>query len=117
MARQPMIEWLFLAFISIAYFVLMNLITAVIVENAFSIAKEDDEQLAIEAERKKMKEVADLGDLFADLDTDGSGEVGLGRGASRVCVQKSRTRLQLRLISRWFRTPWHPPISDDVTVF
>ncbi|KAF4653293.1 hypothetical protein FOZ61_009071, partial [Perkinsus olseni] len=75
MARQPMIEWLFLAFISIAYFVLMNLITAVIVENAFSIAKEDDEQLAIEAERKKMKEVADLGDLFADLDTDGSGEL------------------------------------------
>ncbi|KAF4726642.1 hypothetical protein FOZ63_000776, partial [Perkinsus olseni] len=75
MARQPMIEWLFLGFISIAYFVLMNLITAVIVENAFSIAKEDDEQLAIEAERKKIKEVADLGDLFADLDTDGSGEL------------------------------------------
>ncbi|KAF4661301.1 hypothetical protein FOL47_006750 [Perkinsus chesapeaki] len=96
MINQASIEWLFLSFISISYFVLMNLITAVIVENAFSIAKEDEEQLAIEAERKKTKEVSELGELFADLDTDGSGE--LSRGEFEEALRNPRVLRKLALL-------------------
>ena len=46
MRKQPWTLVYFLVFVAIGVFVLMNLVTAVIVENAFSIAKEDEEELA-----------------------------------------------------------------------
>ena len=46
MRKEPWTLVFFLIFVAIGVFVLMNLITAVIVENAFSIAKEDEEEMA-----------------------------------------------------------------------
>jgi len=39
----PLVALFFIIFITVTVFVLMNLITAVVVENAFSIAREDEE--------------------------------------------------------------------------
>jgi len=77
-ARSPdsfLISVFFVFFITLAVFVLMNLITAVIVENAFSIAKEDSEQQAKLAEREKITELKNLAELFLEIDVDGSGEL------------------------------------------
>lgn len=78
---RPVMEkewWLclfFVAFIMIGVFVFWNLITAVIVENAMSIANEDAQQKAKDAEIKKKQELKVLADLFLEIDEDGSGEL------------------------------------------
>lgn len=53
----------------------MNLITAVIVENAFAIAKDDQEQTAKMNERNKKRELKSLSELFQEIDIDGSGKL------------------------------------------
>ncbi|KAF4656824.1 hypothetical protein FOL47_008729 [Perkinsus chesapeaki] len=65
----------FVAVILCVVMVLMNLITAVIVENAFSIAKADAEEQAKIREHKKQSEISSLAELFRELDSDGSGEL------------------------------------------
>ncbi|EER20647.1 hypothetical protein Pmar_PMAR004311 [Perkinsus marinus ATCC 50983] len=114
MVQQPMVEWLFLIFISIAYFVLMNLITAVIVEHAFSIAKEDDEHHAIEMERNRAREAAELGYLFTELDTDGSGE--LSREEFEEALRGRRVVHKLALLdvdAHELQEVWHMLAKGD----
>ena len=53
----------------------MNLVTAIIVENAFAIVREDTESQAKEADNKKRSELKLLADLFMEIDLDGSGEL------------------------------------------
>jgi len=53
----------------------MNLVTAIIVDNAFSIVSEDKDSVAKELENKKRGELKMLAGLFFELDTDGSGEL------------------------------------------
>ncbi|KAF4749935.1 hypothetical protein FOZ62_022896, partial [Perkinsus olseni] len=65
----------FVAVILCVVMVLMNLITAVIVENAFSIAKADAEEQAKIREREKQNDITSLAKLFKELDADGSGEL------------------------------------------
>eukprot|EP00746_Dinoflagellata_sp_MGD_P008535 gnl/MRDRNA2_/MRDRNA2_117111_c0_seq1.p1 gnl/MRDRNA2_/MRDRNA2_117111_c0~~gnl/MRDRNA2_/MRDRNA2_117111_c0_seq1.p1 ORF type:complete len:487 (-),score=116.06 gnl/MRDRNA2_/MRDRNA2_117111_c0_seq1:12-1472(-) len=65
----------FLGFIAISVFVLVNLITAVIVENAFESSKADEQDMAVVMQREKEKEVEELKDLFLECDQDGSGEL------------------------------------------
>jgi len=65
----------FVVFIGLGVFVFWNLITAVIVENAFSIAKEDSAHQAKEAEMDKKRELKELANLFLEIDKDGSGEL------------------------------------------
>lgn len=65
----------FLGFIAIAVFVLVNLITAVIVENAFESSKSDESDMAVVMQREKEREVEELKDLFLECDQDGSGEL------------------------------------------
>merc|ERR550514_400805 len=55
----------------------MNLITAVIVENAFSIAKDDEQMAAKQVETKNQKEIQSLARMFIDLDEDQSGELNI----------------------------------------
>jgi hypothetical protein len=64
---------LFGAFIGIASIVLMNLMTAIVVENAFAAAAKDEEAVAQLKKLKQKKSLNDLKILFKELDEDGSG--------------------------------------------
>jgi len=72
---QPFLAIFFVMFIMVGVFIVMNLVTAIIVENAFSIVKEDVESQAKEAETKKRSELKMLSELFMEIDLDGSGEL------------------------------------------
>lgn len=63
----------FLCVIAVVTFVLMNLITAVIVEHAFNQAKEDEELVAHELKMEQEAEITELCDIFKEIDLDGSG--------------------------------------------
>merc|ERR1719409_2162137 len=52
-ALQPWTTWFFIFFISVTVFVLVNLITAVIVQNAFDCSNEDEADLALIRAREK----------------------------------------------------------------
>mmetsp|Transcript_51908 Transcript_51908/g.110919 ORF Transcript_51908/g.110919 Transcript_51908/m.110919 type:complete len:489 (+) Transcript_51908:135-1601(+) len=73
MKVQAWLVIFFVVFISIADFVLMNLITAVIVEHAFSSAKDEEKELAARMERQKDQELEELKSFFNSIDIDGSG--------------------------------------------
>jgi Ca2+-binding EF-hand superfamily protein len=75
MATHPELGLFFVFFVTVAVFVVMNLITAVIVENAFAIAKDDQEQAAKMNERNKIRELKSLSELFQEIDIDGSGKL------------------------------------------
>jgi Ca2+-binding EF-hand superfamily protein len=75
MEKQPYLCLYFIFFITVSVFVLMNLITAVIVENAFSIAKDDEEMKAKQVEKRNQDEIKGLAIMFKDLDEDQSGEL------------------------------------------
>merc|ERR1719203_330103 len=71
MAKQPLVVLFFVVFISIAEFVLMNLITAVIVEHAFAESKNEQNEIAAELENEMEKELHELQYLFSRMDVDG----------------------------------------------
>eukprot|EP00746_Dinoflagellata_sp_MGD_P164523 gnl/MRDRNA2_/MRDRNA2_93190_c0_seq1.p1 gnl/MRDRNA2_/MRDRNA2_93190_c0~~gnl/MRDRNA2_/MRDRNA2_93190_c0_seq1.p1 ORF type:complete len:590 (-),score=132.71 gnl/MRDRNA2_/MRDRNA2_93190_c0_seq1:38-1807(-) len=75
MKTHPGLGLFFVFFVTVAVFVVMNLITAVIVENAFAIAKDDQEQAAKMMERTKVRELKSLSELFQEIDIDGSGKL------------------------------------------
>jgi Ca2+-binding EF-hand superfamily protein len=75
MKESPELGLFFVFFVTVAVFVVMNLITAVIVENAFAIAKDDQEQAAKMNERNKIRELKSLSELFQEIDIDGSGKL------------------------------------------
>lgn len=75
METHPELGLFFVFFVTVAVFVVMNLITAVIVENAFAIAKDDQEQTAKMNERNKKRELKSLSELFQEIDIDGSGKL------------------------------------------
>jgi hypothetical protein len=64
----------YVALILLICMVLLNLITAVIVENAFQIVHEDEETIAAEKGKQMELDIADFSRIFADL-TKGSGEL------------------------------------------
>jgi len=63
----------FYTYISIAVVVLMNLVTAIIVENAMETSRADHDHVASEKEIKRKKDIGRLRKLFRSLDTDGGG--------------------------------------------
>ncbi|CAE8723060.1 unnamed protein product, partial [Polarella glacialis] len=72
------VPWSFLFFysyISIAVFVLMNLVTAIIVEGAMSSSRIDEDVKLKQMAAEKMKELGELQCLFGKMDTDGSGTI------------------------------------------
>jgi len=69
----PRICLVFIVVIMLATLVMLNLVTAVIVKNAFTRAQQDDE-LNARAKREAMaKEIQELRDIFFEIDEDGSG--------------------------------------------
>jgi hypothetical protein len=73
MKKSVVIIPFFLCVIAVVTFVLMNLITAVIVEHAFNQAKEDEEMVAHQLKLEQEAEISELCDIFKDIDLDGSG--------------------------------------------
>ncbi|CAE8680297.1 unnamed protein product [Polarella glacialis] len=69
-------SWLyFYAYIAIAVFVLMNLVTAIIVENAVSNGRNDEERQLHYREQRKSQELVQLKQLFHLTDSDGDGSL------------------------------------------
>jgi len=63
----------FFLYVAIAVFVLMNLVTAIIVENALNSSKQDEEAVVAEKERERQKELCSIRHLFEMIDVDGNG--------------------------------------------
>merc|ERR1712014_428892 len=76
---KPLIEhepWLvvfFVVIILIVSIVLMNLVTAVVVNGAFENAQQDRDALAIYEQQQKKRMIQELRDIFERIDEDGSG--------------------------------------------
>jgi len=75
MKKDGALGLFFVAFVGIAVFIFWNLITAIIVENAFTIAQSDSAHQAKEIEHQKKRDLKVLADLFLEIDKDGSGEL------------------------------------------
>merc|ERR1740133_633465 len=76
MDKEPF--WLpmfYITFVGVGVFVFWNLITAIVVDSAFKIAKEDAAQQAKEVEDEKKLELKGLADLFMEIDKDKSGQL------------------------------------------
>merc|ERR1719428_2565587 len=74
MAKAQWVVIYYVALILLICMVLLNLITAVIVENAFQIVHEDEETIAAEKGKQMEEDIKDFSRLFAEL-TKGSGEL------------------------------------------
>lgn len=61
--------------ILIANFVLLNIVTAVVIENVFHLSKIDEEMLARAKEQKRIQQWKLLKRIFKEIDLDGSGNV------------------------------------------
>jgi len=71
-------SWIyFYGYIAIASLVLMNLVTAIIVENALETSRCDKEQMYADKEAGRAKEIKELEHMFAEMDVDGSGTLNL----------------------------------------
>jgi len=67
-------SWIyFYAYVAVAVVVLMNLVTAIIVENAMETSKADQDHVANEMEAKRKKDMSSLKRLFRSMDKDGGG--------------------------------------------
>jgi len=95
MEKQTLLALYFIFFVTVSVFVLMNLITAVIVENAFSIAKDDEQMAAKQVETKNQKEIQSLARMFIDLDEDQSGELNIYEFRRALSIPKFLNKLKL----------------------
>merc|ERR1719330_2131250 len=72
----------------------MNLVTAIIVDNAFCASKADEEERAKRIEQEKEKELEALKDFFVDIDTDHSGK--LSQYEFHEAMQNRKVKQKLR---------------------
>mmetsp|Transcript_60501 Transcript_60501/g.139555 ORF Transcript_60501/g.139555 Transcript_60501/m.139555 type:complete len:561 (+) Transcript_60501:265-1947(+) len=72
---QPIMWILFVAFVAAGTLVLLNLVTAVIVDNALEISKEDEQEQLRVKRLEEAKTFRRLEVLFAEMDQDESGEL------------------------------------------
>eukprot|EP00927_Polykrikos_kofoidii_P002583 TRINITY_DN11029_c0_g1_i3.p1 TRINITY_DN11029_c0_g1~~TRINITY_DN11029_c0_g1_i3.p1 ORF type:complete len:687 (+),score=91.70 TRINITY_DN11029_c0_g1_i3:151-2211(+) len=69
-------SWLlFYIYIALAVIVLLNLVTAIIVENAFKSSHLEEEELSKVLENERLNSIQQLETLFSSLDDDGSGDI------------------------------------------
>jgi len=96
MEIQSWVVLFFILFISIAVFVLMNLVTAIIVEHAFASGKADDQDRAVRLEREKEQELEELQSFFEVLDEDKSGK--LSQQELYTAAKQRKVRQKLRAL-------------------
>mmetsp|Transcript_49673 Transcript_49673/g.115947 ORF Transcript_49673/g.115947 Transcript_49673/m.115947 type:complete len:540 (+) Transcript_49673:72-1691(+) len=92
----PWTAFFFIFFISVAVFVMLNLVTAVIVENAISESNSEEKELAVRIEREKEDELEDLKQFFLQIDMDGSGS--LSKQEFFRATKQKKVRQKLRAL-------------------
>lgn len=100
MKRQPHLGMFFIGFVLLTVFVFWNLITAVIVETAFAISKQDQESIAKEVQNEKKDELKSLADIFLEIDKDGSGDLNKQEFFGALNNPKIRNLISLLELSR-----------------
>eukprot|EP00927_Polykrikos_kofoidii_P082326 TRINITY_DN8165_c0_g1_i13.p1 TRINITY_DN8165_c0_g1~~TRINITY_DN8165_c0_g1_i13.p1 ORF type:complete len:689 (+),score=113.36 TRINITY_DN8165_c0_g1_i13:58-2124(+) len=76
LVRYFTFSWLyFYSYIAVAVFVLMNLVTAIIVDNAMMQSKDDEFYLRQKKDAQRQKDLKELKRLFMMTDTDSSGTI------------------------------------------
>jgi hypothetical protein len=73
--KEYLLTLYFIGLIPLVPVVLMNLVTAVIVRNAFDYAAKDQEANQLYEEQERKRSVKDLTLMFRRLDEDGSGRI------------------------------------------
>merc|ERR1712190_8746 len=63
----------FYGYLALAYLVLMNLVTAIIVDNALTITRNDEDSALQQREASKKRGFNELHTLFKKMDSDASG--------------------------------------------
>lgn len=74
-SRSSWVSLYFISFIAVVPLSLLNLITAVIVNNAFQSAQSDEEAIAKDKQEDMKREVKALKKIFLAIDTDGNGNL------------------------------------------
>merc|ERR1719409_1950959 len=67
----------FLSFVGVGVFIFWNLVTAIVVENAFKISEADDAAKSKVHEMEKKAVLKSLAELFMEIDKDKSGALTL----------------------------------------
>jgi len=84
----------FYSFMAISAYVIMNLVTAVIVDHALQMAQANEAEVAKELRRKQKRDLKDLKRMFCRLDTDGSAAVDAQEFAQAFENDKMRAKLE-----------------------
>lgn len=72
---HPAIMLFFLAFLIISHYTLLNLVTAVVVENVLVISQQEQMKEVKREEQARFENIRKLKELFENIDEDGNGEV------------------------------------------
>mmetsp|Transcript_78795 Transcript_78795/g.139079 ORF Transcript_78795/g.139079 Transcript_78795/m.139079 type:complete len:313 (-) Transcript_78795:215-1153(-) len=83
-------------YVAIAVFVLMNLVTAIIVENALTNSKKDEEAVVAEKDREKQIALQNIKVLFQMIDMDGNGV--LTRNEFETAFEDPEIAMKLKMI-------------------
>lgn len=75
--EMPMALPIFMLFIGVASIVLFNLMTAIVVKNAFDAAEEDEEALENAKKMEEERSIDKLTEMFYEMDEDGSGTLSI----------------------------------------
>lgn len=93
--RLPWI-WVFLwLFTAVSAFVLLNLVTAVIVQQALEMAGSDETEKALELQKQRERDLRDLEETFKRLDEDRSGQVSLEEFSQAFKIKEIRAKMTL----------------------
>lgn len=100
-------SWVFFyLYISVAVFVLMNLVTAIIVDNALSHSRQDDQARIEQLELMRHKELEEMKSFFHLMDRDGDG--GLDWDEFEAAFNDPR------LSNKWKILDFHPGECRDL---
>ncbi|CAJ1326905.1 unnamed protein product [Effrenium voratum] len=95
MLQQPYI-WIFLwMFTACSSFVLLNLVTAIICNEAFETSKCDEADMAKQLMLQREQELKEFQEMFLELDEDGSGQVTLDEFQNAFSIDNIRNKLTI----------------------
>lgn len=86
----------FYLYVAFAVFVLMNLVTAIIVDNALKNSQKDSEAVLAEKEKEFRAALAQFQSLFELMDVDGNGE--LTREEFKIAFEDPQIEMKLKML-------------------
>lgn len=94
---MPSMWFFFVAYIAVASLVLMNLITAIIVDNAIQMSKDDEESRVRDLKEEQNHQFTKLQSIFKALDADQSGSIDQ-KEFTRRCAESQEIVDQFQLL-------------------